>query len=490
MIPPRQIENPGSESYQSSPENQFRSVMQDPLSTFSVDVDTASYSNIRRFLNQGSLPPKQAVRIEEMLNYFSYDYLSPMGEHPMSVNVETARCPWNSNNQILLVGIQAKKIEKERRAPCNLVFLIDVSGSMAPANRLPLLKSAMKELVQTLNTQDRVGIVTYANSAAIALPSTSCERKEVILEVLEQLQAGGGTNGGAGIQMAYDMAANFQQQNGINRVILATDGDFNVGITDTNELVQYIQERSKRNIFLSVFGFGIGNLKDDRLETLADKGNGHYAYIDTFQEARKALFNEASATLQTIAKDVKIQIEFNPAQVGAYRLIGYENRALAARDFNDDQKDAGEMGAGHSVTALYELVPARADLVRPDIDPLKYQANQPWRAHTPQESSFTQNREVLTLKVRYKNPQDDSSKLLTQALKPYENKFESASNNLRFAASVAAFGMILQDSSQRMELSFDDILRIAEKSRGQDASGYRAEFISLVRTAQSLSGKR
>lgn len=476
---------PENENYRGSPENSFAKVKDRPLSTFSIDTDKASYANVRRFLNQGQLPPRGAVRIEELLNYFAYAYPQPAADEPFSVSLTTATSPWTPGNLLLRVGIQGREVAREKRPPCNLVFLVDVSGSMEAVNKLPLLQSCMKALVEDLREQDRVGIVTYAGEAGVALPSTSCEQKNKILGVLENLKAEGSTNGGAGIQQAYQMAAKHFLKGGVNRVILATDGDFNVGVTDDNDLAKLIGEKAKTGVFLTVLGFGMGNLKDARLEALADKGNGHYAYIDSFSEGRKTLVTEAGSALVAIAKDVKIQIEFNPQKIQAYRLIGYENRLLAAKDFNDDKKDAGEIGAGHRVTALYELVPVGRAYHVADVDPLKYQ--QPSDAAielVPTEAAG--NGELLTAKLRYKDPEGEASRLLVYTLEGEAPSFARADSELRFAAAVAAFGMILRDSPHKGDASFEKILAWAEAARGKDISGDRAEFVSLVRAAKSL----
>ena len=372
-----------------------------PLSTFSIDVDTASYSNVRRFLNDGSLPPKDAVRIEELVNYFEYDYPQPVGDVPFSVNTEVAACPWNKQHKIVQIGLQGKKVSLDNVPPSNLVFLLDVSGSMNSPDKLPLLKQGLKTMVNQLSNKDRVAIVVYAGASGLALPSTLADDKQKINEALDNLEAGGSTNGGQGIRLAYQVAQDNFITNGNNRVILATDGDFNVGLTGDNELVSMIEQKRQSNIFLSVLGFGSGNLNDSMMEKLADKGNGNYAYIDSNEEARKALGNQVAGTLYTIAKDVKIQIEFNPAKVAGYRLIGYENRLLADKDFNDDKKDAGEIGAGHTVTALYEVVPAGQKVENPGVDDLRYSKVE------PSDTNF--NAELLTVKLRYKEPDGDQS---------------------------------------------------------------------------------
>ncbi len=469
-----------TEAYDRITDNPFIRVTQDPLATFSSDVDTASYANVRRFLAQNQLPPKDAVRIEEMINYFSYDYPQPDGEHPILAQMEVASAPWSPQHRLVRIGIKGKDLDLNKRPPSNLVFLIDVSGSMQPPEKLPLLKSAMKLLIDKLNENDRVSMVVYAGASGMALPPTTGDKKEIILRALDNLEAGGSTNGASGIQLAYNVAVANYIRGGINRVILATDGDFNVGVTNQGDLTRLIEEKAKSGVFLSVLGFGLGNLKDSTMEKLADTGNGNYAYIDTLNEARKVLVEEMGGTLVTIAKDVKIQIEFNPAQVNAYRLIGYENRVLRNEDFNNDQKDAGDMGAGHTVTALFEIVPNGVDVPVPGVDPLKYQTP----ATTARAASST--RETLTLKIRYKDPEGSQSKLLELPLVDSGKAFNAASTDYRFAASVAAFGMILRESPYKGSATLGAVLDMAEGSKGQDRNGYRQEFISLVNRARGL----
>ena len=466
-----------TEHYASLADNPFSNVTDQPLSTFAIDVDTASYTNARRFLNDGALPPPDSVRIEEFINYFKYDYPEPAGETPFSVNVEVNACPWNGAHRLARIGLKGKTPVREERPPCNLVFLVDVSGSMKGSDKLPLLKSAMQILLDALDGGDRVGIVTYSDTARVALPSTSCDEKEAIRQVLEQLSAGGSTNGGSGIQEAYAMASHHFDEEGVNRVILATDGDFNVGITVDTELTRLITAQAKSGVFLSVLGFGTGNLKDGNLEMLADKGNGNYAYIDSFAEARRVLLDQAMATLVTIAKDVKIQVEFNPAHVGAYRLIGYENRMLAAQDFNDDTKDAGEIGAGHTVTALYELTLAGGGSGAPGVEPLKYQQ----RPAPPVSDSD----ELMTVKLRYKQPDADRSTRLEFPIDAPQ-VLDRPSQGFQFASAVGLFGMLLRHSPHSGDASFDSVLGLADASRADDPDGRRAEFVSLVRAAKSL----
>ncbi|HYR91191.1 MAG TPA: von Willebrand factor type A domain-containing protein [Terriglobia bacterium] len=470
-----------AEAYDAITDNPFLAVGQNPLSTFSIDVDTASYSNVRRFLNQNQLPPRDAVRIEEMINYFDYDYPQPSGRIPVGAAIEAAAAPWNPQHRLVRIGIRARDIAAGRRPSSNLVFLIDVSGSMQPAERLPLLKNGIRMLVEQLTANDRVTVVTYAGTTGVALRSTRGDQKDVILGLIDSLQAGGSTNGASGIQLAYEQAAASFIPGGVNRVILATDGDFNVGITDRNSLLRLIEDKAKSGVFLSVLGVGMGNYKDATLETLADKGNGNYAYIDTLNEARKVLVDQMNGTLVTVAKDVKVQVEFNPAVVDAYRLIGYENRALRNEDFNNDLKDAGDMGAGHTVTVLYEVVP-RGVAIGAGVDPLKYQ---PSVAAPPRNAS----NETLTVKVRYKEPAGTESKLLSFPLVDREQAFARASADFRFAASVASFGMILRDSPFKGNATMDSVLSVGEDSLGSDGAGYRREFLQLVQRARQLRGR-
>jgi Ca-activated chloride channel family protein len=471
---------PNAEDYGRIVDNAFRRVVQDPLSTFAIDVDTASYANVRRFLGRGMMPPKDAVRLEELINYFTYSYPPPQGDDPFSVNIEVDRCPWNPEHRLACIGLKGKDLKKGERPATNLVFLLDVSGSMDRPEKLPLLKSALKMMVERLGENDRVGIVVYAAASGVVLPSTTCDRKAEILAALEGLHAAGSTNGGSGIQSAYDMAvANFIQ-GGVNRVILATDGDFNVGVTDRGELTRLIESKAKSGVYLTVLGFGMGNYKDSTLETIADKGNGNHAYIDSIQEARKVLVEQLGGTLVTIAKDVKVQIEFNPARVGAYRLIGYEDRMLRSQDFHDDTKDAGEIGAGHTVTALYELVPPGKESDIPGVDALKYQS-------APSLSPAAKvSDELLTVKLRYKEPDGQRSKLLEGSAPDLPGETAPVSDDFRFAAAVAEFGMLLRDSPYKGNATFGGVLELAESSQGPDKSGYRREFLELVRRTQEL----
>lgn len=468
-----------TESYSAVRETGYKDVLNNPLSTFSIDVDNAAYSNVRRFINNGQLPPAGAVRIEEMLNYFTYNYPEPEGEHPFSVITELSDCPWNSKSQLLHVGLQGKNIDKTELPNSNLVFLIDVSGSMYGENRLPLAKTAMKMLLDELRPNDKVSIVVYSGDTRIVLESTPASNKQKIAAAISSVQAGGSTAGGQALRMAYDIAESNFIENGNNRIIMCTDGDFNVGESSNASMEQLVEEKREKGVFITVLGFGMGNYKDDRLEIIANKGNGNYGYIDNIQEARKVLISEFAGTLYTIAKDVKLQIEFNPARVKAYRLIGYENRRLNDEDFNDDTKDAGEMGAGHSVTALYEIIPAGSDMDIPGVDPLKYQKNQI-------RKSIDESAELLTVKARYKQADGDKSVKFDHVVDGDIINISKTSKNFRFAASVAEFGLLIGDSDYKGTASFDNIIKTALASKGKDDEGYRAEFINLVRTAKNL----
>jgi len=469
-------ENWNTENYSTIHENGFKNVQVNPLSTFSIDVDNASYSNVRRYINQGALPPTDAVRIEEMINYFSYNYSEPTGDYPFSVSTELSACPWNKSHYLMHIGLKGKSIDKRELPPSNLVFLLDVSGSMSSSNKLPLLKKAFRLLVNEMRPEDRVAIVVYAGAAGSVLESTPGNEKNKILKALEKLSAGGSTAGGAGLKLAYKIAKENYIEEGNNRIILATDGDFNVGVSSTSEMERLVEKELENGVFMTVLGFGTGNIKDDKMETIADKGNGNYAYIDNIQEARKVFITEFGGTLFSIAKDVKFQLEFNPKQVKSYRLVGYENRLLNDEDFNDDTKDAGEMGAGHTVTALYEIVPADSDNKTPSVDPLKYQ--------TSQTISGKTSKELLTIKLRYKEPKGSKSRLMEMAVK---NSFNNnTSNDFRFSAAVASFGMLLRGSEFMGNTSVDSILELAKSAKGEDDEGYRSEFIQLVKTVDDL----
>jgi Ca-activated chloride channel family protein len=477
-----------TEAYDHVSDNGFLSAARNPLSTFSIDVDTASYSNVRQFLTTGRLPPAGAVRIEELVNYFTYDDPTPKGNVPISVNIEVAECPWNAEHRLARIGLKGRTISQEERPPSSLVFLIDVSGSMSAANKLPLVRSGLKMLADQLDHNDRVAIVVYAGASGLILSPTGGDQKPIIHSAIDNLQAGGSTNGAAGIQLAYETAAENFIPGGINRVILCTDGDFNVGVTSQDELVRLIEEKARSKVFLTVLGFGMGNYKDSTLEKLADKGNGMYGYIDTFNEARKLLVEQMQGTLITIAKDVKLQIEFNPVRVAAYRLIGYENRLLKTEDFNNDARDAGDIGAGHSVTALYEIVPAgqlseAVAAVAVSGDALKYQ--RPSVATDVADSD-----DLFTLALRYKLPDADESLRLEIPAVDRGLKVSQASRDFVWSAAVAAFGMILRDSPHKGNATLAAVAELAQSARGSDLSGYRAEFLQLVETARGLSGKR
>ena len=475
----RYNQNFNTEGYAAINENGFRDVNHNPLSTFSIDVDNASYSNVRRFINLGELPPADAVRIEEMINYFKYNYPEPEGEHPFSVYTEMATCPWNTKHLLLHVGLKGKSIDKSSLPPSNIVFLIDVSGSMDDPNKLPLLKSAFGLLVNELRAQDRVAIVVYAGAAGLVLESTPGNKKELIMKSIDNLEAGGSTAGGEGLKLAYAEAEKNFIPGGNNRIILATDGDFNVGESSNGGMEKLIEKERTKGVFITVLGFGMGNYKDDKMEIIADKGNGNYAYIDNLQEARRVLVKEFGGTLFTIAKDVKFQIEFNPARIASYRLIGYENRLLNDEDFNDDKKDAGEMGSGHNVTALYELIPSGSDELRPTVDPLKYQ-----KRETIQERS--DNSEYLNIKLRYKKPDGVTSMLLEKPVKGGVKEYSYSSENLRFAAAVSEFGMILRNSEFKGSSTLQTAIDLANGARGTDEDGYRAELVRLMKTVREM----
>ncbi|MEE9441432.1 MAG: VWA domain-containing protein [candidate division Zixibacteria bacterium] len=468
-----------TEEYSRIYENRFLLTTEQPLSTFGVDVDAASYSNVRRYIQSGNHPPRDAVRIEELINYFNYDYPQPDGVHPFSVNTEVADCPWNPRHDLVLIGLQGAKLNQYHLPPSNLVFLIDVSGSMNNPKKLPLLKKAFKLLVNHIRQDDRIAIVTYSGRARLVLPSTPGYRGEEIIRAIDRLHADGSTAGAAGIELAYREAWDNFIDGGNNRVVLATDGDFNVGVSSTSELVRMIEEKRRSGIFLSVLGFGTGNLKDSRMEQLADKGNGYYAYVDNLREAKRVMIREMNGTLHTIAKDVKMQVEFNPAHVKAYRLIGYENRILDKRDFNNDRRDAGDIGVGHSVTALYEIIPNSAYYYDPGTDPLRYQSR----------TDVIDNRyedEIMMLKLRYKTPNQETSRLISTPVYLSDSKYHHASDNFKFAVAVAEYGMLLNDSRYRGSASFNQAMDLARESIGADRDGYRREFIDLCRKCLSM----
>ena len=471
-----------TEEYDAVHENIFHGALQNPLSTFSIDVDAASYSNMRRYIQNGQRPPIDAVRIEEMINYFDYQYREPQGEDPFSVCTEISTAPWNEKHKLVHIGLQGKKVATENLPASNLVFLIDVSGSMQDQNKLPLLKASFMLLVQQLRAQDRVAIVVYAGAAGMVLPSTAGSDKKTIIDALEKLEAGGSTAGGAGIQLAYAIAKQNFQPGGNNRVILATDGDFNVGESSNGGMERLIEQKRNDGIFLTVLGFGMGNYKDSKMEILADKGNGNYAYIDNILEAQKVLVKEFGGTLFTIAKDVKLQVEFNPAKVQAYRLIGYENRMLKSEDFNNDKKDAGELGSGHTVTALYEIIPQGVESEFYKIDDLKYQKTK----ITIEENG---SKELMTIKLRYKKPDSDVSKLIVHPLTDNNTLLTKASEDFRWSAAVAAFGMLLRDSEYVKGYTYKEVLQLAKDSRGKDLDGYQVEFINLVKSMGLLASR-
>lgn len=466
------------EEYSHNDENRFKSPVKDPLSTFSIDVDAASYSNIRRFINQGEMPPKDAVRIEEMINYFNYNYPKPTGNDPVRITTEVGICPWNKTHRLVQIGLKAREIESKNLPASNFVFLIDVSGSMFGPTRLELVKSSLRLLVNNLREKDRVAIITYCGDARIALPSTPANEKQKIKDTLETLTAGGSTAGGAGIEEAYRIAQkNFIAQ-GNNRIILCTDGDFNVGASSETELENLIESKRKSGIFLTVLGYGMENYKDNKMQILAQKGNGNHAYIDNIQEANKVLVNEFGSTMYVVAKDVKLQIEFNPAKVQSYRLVGYETRILDNEDFNDDTKDAGEMGAGHTVTALYEIIPTGISGNIPgSIDPLKYQTETNINTQTGNSS------ELLTVKLRYKTPEEEKSKKIEKSVTDTDK--DNVSPDFRFASAVAMFAQLLRNSDYKGEASYDQVIETAQRGLSFDPEGYRAEFVRLV---QSVKG--
>lgn len=465
-----------TESYDYIAENAFKKSLNDPLSTFSIDVDRASYANVRRFINSSTLPYKDAVRIEEMINYFDYNYEKPKGDDPFATHLELGECPWNSNNKLLLIGIQGESVAEENIPACNLVFLIDVSGSMDYDNKLPLLKKSFRILVEKLRPQDKVAIVVYAGAAGCVLPSTKGTEKTKILAALDNLQAGGSTAGGEGIKLAYKIAVDNFITGGNNRVILASDGDFNVGASSDSEMERLIETKRDLGVYLTILGFGMGNYKDSKMENMSNKGNGNYAYIDNIMESNKIFGQELWGTLYTIAKDVKIQIEFNPGKVKEYRLIGYENRMLNKEDFNDDKKDAGEIGSGHIVTAIYELVMADGGSSDIKIDPLNYQTSQ-----------VVNSQDIMTLKIRYKKPDQDVSRLISSKVTMKDLEKKTNTENFYLAVSVAEFGMLLRDSEFKGKSSYEHVLLWAKRAKGEDTYGYRTEFISLVEKAKLLA---
>ena len=496
MLLREQVSN--TESYTRILENELMDVRREPLSTFSIDVDTASYANVRRFLNQNMLPPADAVRIEELINYFPSDEEGPAADakEPFAARVELAACPWQPHHRLARIAIQGKQVQKGSKAS-NLVFLVDVSGSMDDPQKLPLVKQSLRMLAGQMGEGDRVSMVTYASGTQVVLPPTNGENRPQIIAAVDQLQANGSTNGAGGLRLAYEQAVAGFIKEGINRVILCTDGDFNVGISDPGELEKFIAEKARSGVFLSVLGFGSGNLKDRTMETLADKGNGNYAYIDGLAEARKVLVEQMAGTLVTIAKDVKVQIEFNPAQVRAYRLIGYENRLLAKEDFNDDTKDAGEIGSGHRVVALYEIVPANLPPgVGPDrlVDTLKYQTlasptSKDLNEVKPATSTgldAAASKELMTVKLRYKQPDGETSSKIELPVTDEGKTLEAASGEFQFSAAVAGFGLLLRDSSYKGTLNWEAVRKLALAGKGPDKLGYRGEFLQLIDKAAGL----
>ncbi|MBO0700851.1 MAG: VWA domain-containing protein [Zavarzinella sp.] len=473
-------EQPNTENYQHFVENAYVSAAREPRSTFSASVDTAAYSIVRAKIQDGHLPPKDAVRVADLLNYFDYDYPRPQGISPVAATLEMAPCPWQPKHHLLMIALAAKKYEADELPPRNLVFLIDTSGSMDAPNRLPLVKKALGLLIETLTAQDRVSIVTYAGDASLRLGPTPGDQQRRIRAVVDSLSASGSTNGGGGIHMAYAQAAQGFIEGGVNRVILATDGDFNVGVASEGELVRVIEEKRKTGVYLTVLGFGMGNLQDAKLEQLAHHGNGHYAYIDTLDEARK-LFADQGGSLVTVAKDVKLQVEFNHTRVNAYRLIGYENRVLKNEDFRDDEKDAGDMGSGHTVTALYEVVPVGVDVPLADAGDLKYQQK-------PQDTAAAKTGEWLTLRMRYKDPDTDAAREIAFPLGK-DGLRTHGSPDFRFASAVAAFGLLLRDSEYKGSATWAAVREWAKSGLGHDRRGYRADFLDLVNRAERLSGR-
>jgi Ca-activated chloride channel family protein len=470
-----------NEGYKGISENSFTSVKTNPLSTFSTDVDAASYSNVRRFINNGQLPPADAVRIEEMINYFNYDLAGPTDNSPVAIHTELSAAPWNPKHRLLRIGLKAKTIATDKLPASNLVFLIDVSGSMSDANKLPLVKSSLKMLVDQLRPQDKVALVVYAGAAGVVLPSTAGDKKETIKNAIDNLSSGGSTAGGEGIKLAYHIAMQNLIKHGNNRIVLATDGDFNVGASSDDDMEKLIEKKRESGIFLSVLGYGMGNYKDSKMETLADKGNGNYAYIDNITEARKTLVNEFGGMLFTVAKDVKLQVEFNPAKVQAYRLLGYENRMLNKEDFNDDKKDAGDMGSGHTVIAFYEIVPAGIkDDYAVTVDPLKYQKNE-------EKVAANNSAEMMTIKFRYKEPVSSTSKMSLISINDSPKPFNTTTADFKFASAVAEVGMLLRDSKFKQKSSFAHAIATARAGKGADAEGYRSEFIRLAESAKLMS---
>jgi len=471
-----------TEEYSPIKENDYFEALKDPMSTFGADVDAASYGNFRRFIMENQLPYADVIRTEEMINYFDYEYKHPEGEDPLSINIEYGDCPWNEKHNLVHIGLKGKTLKKEEQKQSNLVFLIDVSGSMASENKLPLLKRSFKLMVDNLADDDRISVVVYAGSAGMVLPPTKGSEKKTIMDALDKLNAGGSTAGGAGIMLAYKTASENFIRDGNNRVILATDGDFNVGISSTSELVKFVEEKKNEGIFLTILGFGMGNYKDDRLQQIADKGNGNHYYIDNIMEAKKVLVNELTGTLFTIAKDSKIQVEFNPVHISRYRLIGYENRMLENKDFEDDTKDAGEIGSGHTVTAIYEVVPANRDSL--------LKAHQSKYIESKIKDEYLNSDEIMTVRIRYKEPDGEKSKEFSKVLKNKPLKLDNTSDNFRFSAAVVELSQILRDSPFKGKSNIEEVIKLAKAAKGKDENGYRAEFIDLCERSAILLKER
>lgn len=486
---PDDIEEPfNTEAYNAIHENGFKKTIGNPLSTFSIDVDNASYSNIRRYISYGQAPPVDAVRIEEMINYFDYAYPAPTGADPFSINMEISDCPWNKENKLVMIGLQGKDIDYSQTNPSNLVFLIDVSGSMQDANKLGLVKKALHVLVDNLRSEDKIALVVYAGAAGLVLPSTAASQKQTIKDAINKLEAGGSTAGGEGIQLAYKVATDNFIKGGNNRVILCTDGDFNVGASSDADMTRLIEEKRTTGVFITVCGFGMGNYKDSKMEQIADNGNGNYYYIDAEKEAKKIFGAELKGTLFTIAKDVKIQVEFNPAKVEAYRLIGYENRVSNKEDFEDDKKDAGELGAGHRVTALYEVTLRSGNYV-PSVPDHKVENTELKYQTTEVKPEAYYSNDILNLKLRYKNPDGDVSKLIEKSISDDQLAFSQTSDNFRFACAVTEFGMLLRNSEWKGTSSYEEVIQLAFDAKGTDIHGYRSEFIQMVQSYLSVAQK-
>ncbi len=470
------------ESYSRIVENQFINPSTTPLSTLATDVDAASYANVRRYINSGQLPPKNAVRIEEMINYFKYDLPEPAAGKPVAIKAEVATAPWNAKHQLVRIGLKAKTIDNAKLPPSNLVFLLDVSGSMESPNKLPLVKTSLKMLVDQLRPVDHVAMVVYAGAAGLVLPATRGNQKQKIKDAIDQLGAGGSTAGGAGIKLAYNIARQNFKKGGNNRIVMATDGDFNVGLSSDKDMEQLIEEERQSGVSISILGFGMGNYKDSKMELLADKGHGNYAYIDNVTEATRSMVTEFGGTLFTVAKDVKLQVEFNPAKVQAYRLLGYEDRLLAKEDFNNDAKLGGDMGVGHNVTALYEIIPVgvKDDAFAGSVDPLKYQKE----SKTDVKNASA---ELMTVKFRYKDPNADVSKMESIVVENKTLGLSNASEDMRFAAAVAEYGLLLRNSQFKQSANFNQVITLAKGAKGKDDQGYRAEFIRLAESTRDMA---